>query len=124
MRVSLASTSRTPPRARVAALCVYGLLLAGSAAMLMPLLWLVRSSFMGLGQIFIFPPEWIPDPWRWDNYPTALTTIPFVRYFFNTLFILVPPSPARCSPPPSLRMGSPGCSGPGATGCSGYCCPP
>ncbi|MCY4441309.1 MAG: carbohydrate ABC transporter permease [Deltaproteobacteria bacterium] len=79
-----------PARARVAALCVYLLLLIGSAAMLMPLLWLVRSSFMGLSQIFIFPPEWIPDPWRWDNYPTALTTIPFVRYFFNTLFILVP----------------------------------
>ena len=66
------------------------LLLAGSAAMLMPPLWLVRSSFMGLSQYFIFPPEWIADPWRWNNYPTALTTIPFVRYFFNTLFILVP----------------------------------
>ena len=73
-------------RARVAALCVYLLLLAG----IVPLLWLVRSSFMGLSQIFIFPPEWIPDPWRWDNYPKALTTIPFLRYFFNTLFILVP----------------------------------
>ena len=56
-------------RARVAALCVYLLLLAGSAAMLVPLLWLVRSSFMGLSQIFIFPPEWIPNPWRWDNLP-------------------------------------------------------
>ncbi len=63
---------------------------ASICAMLVPLLWLVRSSFMGLSQIFIFPPEWIPDPWRWDNYPEALTTIPFVRYFFNTLFILVP----------------------------------
>ena len=60
-------------------LCVYVLLLAGSAAMLMPLLWLVRSSFMGLSQIFIFPPEWIPAPWRWDDYPAALTTILFVR---------------------------------------------
>ena len=72
------------------ALSAYLLLLTGSVVMLIPLLWLVRSSFMGLGQIFVFPPEWIPDPWRWDNYPKALTTIPFVRYFFNTLFILVP----------------------------------
>ncbi len=54
----------------------YALLLAGGAAMLVPLAWLVRSSFMDLRQIFIFPPEWLPDPWRWDNYPTALTTIP------------------------------------------------
>ena len=77
-------------RARISALSAYLLLLTGSVVMLIPLLWLVRSSFMGLGQIFIFPPEWIPDPWHWDNYPKALTTIPFVRYFFNTLFILVP----------------------------------
>ena len=77
-------------RARLSALSAYLLLLTGSVVMLIPLLWLVRSSFMGLGQIFVFPPEWIPDPWHWDNYPKALTTIPFVRYFFNTLFILVP----------------------------------
>ncbi|MDE0448383.1 MAG: carbohydrate ABC transporter permease [Spirochaetaceae bacterium] len=77
-------------RARISALSAYLLLLTGSVVMLIPLLWLVRSSFMGLGQIFVFPPEWIPDPWHWDNYPKALTTIPFVRYFFNTLFILVP----------------------------------
>ena len=77
-------------RARLSALSAYLLLVTGSVVMLIPLLWLVRSSFMGLGQIFIFPPEWVPDPWHWDNYPKALTTIPFVRYFFNTLFILVP----------------------------------
>jgi multiple sugar transport system permease protein len=69
---------------------IYLLCLAGSAVMLIPLLWLVRSSFMGLSQIFVFPPEWIPDPWHWDNYPKALTTIPFFRYFLNTMTILVP----------------------------------
>lgn len=84
-----ASLGRTA-RARLGALGVYLLLLAGSVVMLIPLAWLVRSSVMGLSQIFIFPPEWIPDPWRWDNYPKALTTIPFARYFGNTLLILAP----------------------------------
>lgn len=84
-----ASLGRTA-RARLAALGVYLLLLAGSVVMLIPLAWLVRSSVMGLSQIFIFPPEWLPDPWRWDNYPKALTTIPFARYFGNTLLILAP----------------------------------
>jgi multiple sugar transport system permease protein len=69
---------------------IYLLCLAVSAVMLIPLLWLVRSSFMGLKQIFVFPPQWIPDPWHWDNYPKALTTIPFFRYFLNTMTILVP----------------------------------
>lgn len=60
------------------------------AGMIVPLLWLVRSSLMELGQIFIFPPQWIPDPFAWSNYPDALTTIPFLQYFWNTLVILVP----------------------------------
>lgn len=69
---------------------VYLLCIGVSVLMLFPLVWLVRSSVMDLGQIFIFPPEWIPDPWRWQNYPEALTTIPFLLYLRNTLTILVP----------------------------------
>ena len=90
MSARAASPLGRTARARLGALGVYLLLLGGSVVMLIPLAWLVRSSFMGLSQIFIFPPEWLPDPWRWDNYPKALTTIPFARYFANTLFILVP----------------------------------
>ena len=43
---------------------------------------------MGLDQIFRFPPEWIPQPLAWQNYPDALTTIPFLTYLGNTLFIV------------------------------------
>jgi multiple sugar transport system permease protein len=68
----------------------YLLCLAGSFIMLFPLAWLVRSSIMSPGQIFAFPPEWIPNPLAWENYPEALTTIPFLLYFQNTLLILVP----------------------------------
>jgi multiple sugar transport system permease protein len=58
--------------------------------MLLPLTWLFRSSIMTPGQIFTFPPEWIPNPFAWQNYPEAVTTIPFLLYFKNTLFILIP----------------------------------
>ena len=71
-------------------LTVYLLCLIVSVLMFFPLLWLLRSSVMDLGQIFVFPPEWVPRPWRWQNYPEALTTIPFLRYLRNTLTILVP----------------------------------
>lgn len=36
------------------------------------------------------PPEWIPRPFRWQNYPEALTAYPFLRYFANTMTILIP----------------------------------
>jgi multiple sugar transport system permease protein len=76
-------------RQRLGLVVAYALCLLGSVAMLLPLVWLVRSSFMSIGQIFIFPPEWIPDPWQWQNYPEAFTTIPFLTYLMNTLIIVV-----------------------------------
>lgn len=69
---------------------LYLILIVGSIAMMLPLAWLVRSSFMTISQIFVFPPEWIPKPWTWSNYPEALSTVPFFRYFINTMLILVP----------------------------------
>lgn len=68
---------------------LYATLILGSALMLMPLVWLVRSSLMDNSQIFVFPPQWIPNPFQWSNYPEALTSVPFGRYFLNTAFIEV-----------------------------------
>lgn len=68
---------------------VYGLLLLGSVMTLLPFVWLIRSSLMGPGQIFSLPIEWRPSPIRWENYPDALTAVPFDRYFFNTMRIEV-----------------------------------
>src|SRR5665811_1609612 len=74
-------------RRRIAQAITYMLLLIGSFVMILPLAWLARSSVMTLDQIFAFPPEWIPDPWNWENYPEALDVAPFARYFFNTMVI-------------------------------------
>ena len=74
-------------RRRIASTITYILLLIGSVAMLLPLAWLVRSSVMTLDQIFVFPPEWVPDPLQWQNYPDALDVAPFGRYFVNTITI-------------------------------------
>lgn len=89
MNISQLLASRKAQRV-ISQTIIYLFLIGGSIAMLIPFVWLVRSSFMTLSQIFIFPPEWVPNPWRWKNYPEALTTIPFLRYFLNTMIILVP----------------------------------
>lgn len=67
----------------------YFILAIGCAFCLLPLYWLVRSSLMDLGQIFVMPPIWIPSPPRFENYRDALTALPFGRYFLNTTFIVV-----------------------------------
>ena len=68
----------------------YIILISGSFFMLMPLVWLVRSSFMELNQIFIFPPVWIPEPITFENYPGVFDAVPFLKYFINTFTILIP----------------------------------
>lgn len=52
-----------------------------------PFAWLVSTSLKERRDIFLFPPQWMPDPIRWSNYSEALTALPFDRYLLNTLII-------------------------------------
>lgn len=63
------------------ALVVLGALFA------LPFLWLLSTSLKSPQQLFRLPPEWIPNPMMWANYPRALTAIPFFLYLQNTLYI-------------------------------------
>jgi len=67
---------------------IYALVLLMSFAFLFPLLWLVRSSFMSIAQIFRMPPQWVPTPFQPQNYVKAFTDVPFGRYFLNTFLII------------------------------------
>lgn len=68
-------------------LLVYALLTIGAVVMLIPLLWLLSSSLKDSGRIFLFPPQWIPDPWRPENYRVVFEQIPFVRFYINTIVV-------------------------------------
>jgi multiple sugar transport system permease protein len=65
----------------------YILLTVGALIMIIPFVWMLSTSFKELSQVFVFPPEWIPNPWVWENYPKALTVVPFGLWFFNSLRI-------------------------------------
>lgn len=75
---------RPIPLRRIVVLAV---LVLGALVMLLPFLWLVSTSLKETRQIFLYPPQWIPNPVRWQNYPEALTQLPFARYTLNTLVI-------------------------------------
>lgn len=65
----------------------YAVMIALSAIFLVPLVWLISTSLKEQGQVFAFPPVWIPDPVRWSNYPEALNRAPLLRWLGNTTFI-------------------------------------
>jgi multiple sugar transport system permease protein len=77
-----------PRRSLTSRLLIIVLLVVMAIVILMPLFWLVTSSLKTETQIFAYPPEWIPNPVRWENYPEALTLQPFGSYLKNTLIIV------------------------------------
>jgi ABC-type glycerol-3-phosphate transport system permease component len=68
---------------------IYALLLLGGFIMVIPFFWLLSSSLKAPSKIYILPPQWIPNPLQWQNYPTAVTSIPYWTYALNTLTITV-----------------------------------
>lgn len=69
---------------------IYATLILLSIFFLLPLYWMVRSSFMDLMGIFEFPPRWFPRSLSFENYMEVLNMTSFVKYFINTLIILLP----------------------------------
>ncbi len=55
----------------------------------LPLIWLISTSLKTGPQTFIMPPQWIPEPIMWENYPQAFQAVPFAKYFWNTIQIVL-----------------------------------
>lgn len=66
---------------------LYMLMLFLAFTMLLPFLWMVSTSLMEELEVFSFPPKLLPENPHWENYPEALTALPFGRFFLNSLII-------------------------------------
>lgn len=55
----------------------------------LPMIWLISTSLKVGPQTFVMPPQWIPDPVVWQNYPDAFTKVPFGAYFWNTITVVL-----------------------------------
>ncbi len=63
---------------------VFAALTALAVTMLAPFLWMVLTSFMDELEVFHFPPRFWPQQWLFANWPEALTSLPFARFFLNS----------------------------------------
>ena len=69
-------------------LIVYVLLTIICFLAFLPFLWMLRSSFMELKQMYRVPTEWIPAPFTLENYKSALEDTGMMRFLGNTVFIV------------------------------------
>ncbi len=63
------------------------LLMPIAIVMLVPLVWVVMTSFETLAQTQHFPPILWPGTFQWHNYPSAFNSVPFGRWFWNTTVV-------------------------------------
>ncbi|MCX7750925.1 MAG: carbohydrate ABC transporter permease [Candidatus Bipolaricaulota bacterium] len=76
-------------RRAVGLVVVYVLLLGVAVTMALPFLWMVTTSLKDTYQALRLPPQWIPRPAHWENYPAAWNAAPFGIYFWNSFFLAV-----------------------------------
>lgn len=73
--------------ARLQGLLYYALLTGLAFVFLMPTIWMISTSLKEPGQIFEYPPRFLPSPVLWTNYPEAIQKFPFFLYLRNTLIV-------------------------------------
>lgn len=54
-------------------------------AMGIPLFWMLTGSLKTLGEIYTFPPVWIPTDPQWSNFSDAWGRAPFERFYLNSI---------------------------------------
>lgn len=69
---------------RVSLSMVFLLAAVGSVTFMLPLLWMLSTSLKSDAQVHALPTVWIPNPLVWENYPQALSRMPFWLFVRNS----------------------------------------
>lgn len=51
----------------------------------LPFFWMIITSVKSPAEVAMFPPIWIPEKFRWDNFKTAWELAPFGRFYINSI---------------------------------------
>ena len=81
------TTSRTSRL--VGTVLLYLAVTVGALVMVMPFAWMLLGSVKDLGQLYRVPPNWIPDPFVFQNYVNAWTSVPFDTGYINSTIVTV-----------------------------------
>lgn len=63
------------------------ILVLGGVLMALPFLWMVSSSLKSIGEIYVFPPAFIPESIQWTNYLEIWRRLPFHLFFRNSFVV-------------------------------------
>ena len=55
--------------------------------MMVPLAWMISTSLKADGEVFLIPIRWIPSKILFSNYPAAVTFVPYMQFFANSIVV-------------------------------------
>ena len=61
-------------------------ILIGSFIMIFPFVWMILSAFKTPGDVYAYPPKWLPSEWNLNNFKKVFEMIPFWTYYGNSIF--------------------------------------
>jgi multiple sugar transport system permease protein/sn-glycerol 3-phosphate transport system permease protein len=79
------SRSRQRARFRIISLII---LTFGGMIIMVPFFWMISTALKSQGNVYLYPPQWIPNPVRWENFREVLDVVPFWRFTLNTGIIV------------------------------------
>ena len=82
-----ASRQRRFASKQTRAIAVYAVLLVLCVPFVFPFWWMITSSFKSFSEIFAYPPTLLPTTFNLDNYRQVFELQPFVRQYWNSLYI-------------------------------------
>lgn len=93
----MATSSFAAPRARArgrselrrlaTTVWLYGLCVVLAFVFMVPFYWTVATSLKAPQEIFVFPPTWVPETFRWQNYVQAWTRVPYGTFVLNSTIV-------------------------------------
>lgn len=68
---------------------IYLLLAMSAVVFLLPLFWMITTSLKTQAEVYVFPPTFFPQTFRWQNFPEGWTyeSMQWTRWLLNTLAI-------------------------------------
>jgi len=64
---------------------LYIVVAVGGVIFAIPFVWMVRTAFMCMWQVYLWPPQWIPAEICWENF--RMRGAPYGRWFLNSTTI-------------------------------------
>lgn len=85
----LAASGKKAEKRHLWPVLIWAAMAAMTILTLVPIIWMVLTSFKSASEIAAVPPTWWPREWHPENYAAAWNFAPFGRYLINSAIMVV-----------------------------------